>query len=761
MKKFVTTFIYLFKPFFTWASVGLGIILACLLLLAYFDSRYPEPNIDEIDWGITFSEKMSRDFGLDWQANYTAILDDLKPQGIRLVAYWDLIEPQPDTWDFANLDWQVEEAAKRNIPVIISVGQKVPRWPECHYPTWIDRHNQNQRETELIKYIETVVTRYKDKPNLAYWQIENEPFLKLTVINCPKTSYKFVQSEVELARTIDPHHKIIVTDSGQVGTWYKAARIGDVLGITNYLYVNNPFIGTYRYPYLPGRRTLSQLISGKNPLPFMIVEQQGEPWADKQIYEFSVDDQKRQFTLQDLRDSIQAGRNRGATTQYIWGVEWWYSLKVNNSPEYWNLFKSHAAARRGEYRLNEGFLWGASTASHQIEGNTTNDWSEWEKVNAERLAAESVTKKDSYPAWDKVASEATDPKNYISGMATDHYTRYPEDFRLAQSLGMNAQRISLEWSRIEPREGEYDEVELKHYQDVIRDMKSKGMEPFVTLWHYTIPVWFRDKGGWESPEAVDDYVNYSKKVASYLGDDVTYWITMNEPGIYTSNAYLLGHRPPQKRSPLAYLKVLHTLKDTHLNAFTAIKSVDPTARVGFAHDAYSFQATSKNPLLESATIKLMRWWRNHYFLNQIRNHQDFIGLNYYIDIPVGFGPKRDDIAMSDLGWRLNPAGLRQTLHDLARYDTPIYITENGLADASDTQRAMYIQNIVKEISTAQLEGVDVRGYFHWSLIDNFEWEKGKWPRFGLIEVNYENFSRHLRSSADTYRKIIKDNGVLH
>ncbi len=736
----------------------LALVLVVVLTFYHADRQIPAQPIDTIDWGVTFSQKMSTDFGQDWKASYSAIVHDLKPQGIRLVAYWDLVQPSADTWNFADLDWQVDEAAKANIPVIIAVGQKVPRWPECHYPAWLDVNNKAERESRLLAHLQTVADHFKDKPNIAYWQVENEAFLHIEVIKCPKTSYKFVQQEVETVKASDPNHPVILTDSGQVGSWYKSARLGDAYGLTYYLKVHNPKLGHYRYPYVPGRVSLLPWLTGKRSQTGMIIEQQAEPWSDKQIYEMPLEQQLSLFTVDELKESIDAGRKLGLPAQYLWGVEWWYSLAQQGHPEYWDLIKSYAESRRGTLAFPPGFLWGAATAAHQVEGNQANDWAEWEQAHATELASVAEAKfAHKAPNWDAIKADATNPDNYISGQATDAYHRYAEDFTLAQSLGMNAQRISIEWSRIEPQEGVFDDQELAHYRAVVQDIKAKGMEPFVTLWHYSLPTWFADKGGWESATAEADFNDYVAKVAEALRDDVDYWLTMNEPSIYANNAYLRGSRPPQKHSLVATLRVTNRLITGHQQAYATIKALDPQANVGLAYDVYSFGQESNSP---SAVERLARWWYNHRLIKKVGSSQDFIGVNYYIHVPLGSRAPEADEVVSDMGWRVYPEGLHQVLLDLKQYNKPIYITENGIADASDSRRGDMIHDTLVAVQRAIADGADVRGYFHWSLTDNFEWEKGFWPRFGLIEINYTTLARTVRASAFVYKNIITNNSVI-
>jgi beta-glucosidase len=231
----------------------------------------------------------------------------------------------------------------------------------------------------------------------------------------------------------------------------------------------------------------------------------------------------------------------------------------------------------------KSFLWGAATSAHQVEGGNHNDWSEWEIANAERLAAEAEKKFGHLASWPMIREQAARPENYISGAACDHYHRFREDFDIAKSLGHNAHRFSIEWSRIEPEEGKFDEKEIEHYRQVIAALRERGMEPFVTLWHWTIPLWMRDKGGVESQEFPAYLERYAQKVVSALQDEVMFWMTFNEPTSVIGNAYAKKNWPPQKGSLWSALRVFRVLARAHRFAYHAIHEVSPRAQVGFGN----------------------------------------------------------------------------------------------------------------------------------------------------------------------------------
>ncbi len=412
-------------------------------------------------------------------------------------------------------------------------------------------------------------------------------------------------------------------------------------------------------------------------------------------------------------------------------------------------------------KFPEGFLWGASSSAHQCEGHNHNDWVLWEKANAERLAVEAFRLIKTSPVWRQIEPQATKPSNYISGKAADHYSRYEEDFDLAQSLGMSAQRVSIEWSRIEPKDGRFSDKEIEHYRQVIKAIKDRGMEPFVTLWHWTLPVWVAEWGGWQRAETIQHYLRYCEKVVKELGGDVKFWITLNEPDVYTDFSYRRGVWPPQKKSFRTAYRVARHLIGAHTQAYRLIKQINPDAEVGLSKNNIHFDLR-RHWLVDYLLRHLSEAIWNNYFLNKIAKHQDFIGLNHYFRYQHKESKIRLDrphVYHSDMGWELHPESIYYVLKNLKRYNKPVYITENGVADRKDYFRGWYIENVVRAVHRAIEEGVDVRGYLHWALTDNFEWNSGFWPRFGLVEINYKTFERTVRPSATAYSEIIKQNGV--
>ncbi len=413
-----------------------------------------------------------------------------------------------------------------------------------------------------------------------------------------------------------------------------------------------------------------------------------------------------------------------------------------------------------------GFFWGTSTASHQIEGNTTNDWSEFEQEQAARLAAEApraFAKRS--PIWEQIKAEATDPQNYISGVCDDSYNRWPEDIALLKSLGVNSYRFSIEWSRIEPEFGRINTEALAHYQDIISTLKANNIEPFVTILHRTVPVWFRNQGGWAQAESVRTFTLYGKLLADTFGSSITYWTILNEPVLNVGGGYAAGNIPPNRKNIAAALAAYRNMIRAHNETYAAIKQVNSSAQIGCAHAAVYAEAEDGhwyNKLLVNA----IHYFANWKFLNGIQNYTDFIGIQYYTRGVIGFrkskyliplpGEIRQPGPASDMGQEIYPEGLYKYVSMVwQRYKKPIIITENGIADRNDQYRAQYITDHIGQVQKLLARGIDMRGYFYWSLLDNFEWDKGFWPRFGLAEVDRNTQNRAFRPSAKAYQKILK------
>lgn len=413
------------------------------------------------------------------------------------------------------------------------------------------------------------------------------------------------------------------------------------------------------------------------------------------------------------------------------------------------------------FRFPNNFFWGSATSAHQVEGGLDNNWTTWEREHAADLARGSQKAFDTDAVhWYRVKDQALDPSNYISGQAVDHYNRYRQDFDMARDLNHNMYRFSIEWSRIEPQPGQYDESELAHYRDVLRALHARDIEPMVTLFHFSLPKWVEARGGWTKPETIKAWKGFVSKVVEELGDDVNYWCTINEPEVFSTFSYALGYWPPQRKSILqaarAYASVLPR---AHIAAYKIIKRHNPKAKVGASKNNMWYQATGRvvSPILE----RLIVWWANHLFLDKIKKYQDYIGFNYYFKFNLkGFGGVIDQQNPSEMGWGLHPEGVTVLLEDLhRRYGKPIIVTECGLADSTDELRAWYLKEVLRAVHRAMEAGVQVQGFLYWSLLDNFEWDKGFWPQFGLVSVDRTTQKRTIRQSAREYAAIIEADGL--
>jgi beta-glucosidase len=395
-------------------------------------------------------------------------------------------------------------------------------------------------------------------------------------------------------------------------------------------------------------------------------------------------------------------------------------------------------------KFPKGFLWGAAGSSYQTEGNNTNsDWWVWEQ---------------SQKRADALKKQGKNPEDYMSGIACDSYNRYDEDFALAQHLNHNAIRIGVEWSRIEPREGVFDEAVLGHYEKMLQSAKFHGLAVFLTLHHYTNPIWFARKGGFSKKQNIPFFVDYAHHVVDRLGQYVDFWITINEPELYATQSFGVGVHPPQVKSIIAPILVVNNLIESHkqVRAFIRIHSEKP---VSMAFNLLDFQPSG---FLGELAVRFVRYIANGYIMRSTVRYCDYIGVNYYFHHHIGLlGIRKHSHTnhnTTDRGWGIHPEGLERVLVSLKKYKKPLYILENGLADAKDHLREKYIKDHLYFAHKAIERGADVRGYLYWSLIDNFEWEEGFAPRFGLIEIDREDLLRRkVRFSATKYAEICKNN----
>lgn len=401
------------------------------------------------------------------------------------------------------------------------------------------------------------------------------------------------------------------------------------------------------------------------------------------------------------------------------------------------------------------FFWGAATAAHQVEGGNHNQWSVWELENAKALAQKAKYNNGHLPRWDEIADEATDPNNYVSGQAVDHFNRYPEDFDILRSLNMNAFRCSIEWSRLEPEEGRWDPAAIEHYRTYLQTMQKKGIEPFVTLWHWTVPTWFAERGGFEKRSNIKYFLRFVEKVITELGHEFRYAITLNEVEVYVAQSYLEGNWPPNKQSKWATIKTYQNLIRAHKRAYKLIKGSSRKFVVGIAANVSHIYA-GDDARLTRWVAGMARWGMEWIVARRLKKHLDFVGLNYYFsDRFYGYRIHNPNQSLSDFGFDMQPQDIQfvlERLHQKTRL--PIIITENGCADRNDAFRKWWLMQTLLAMHKAMQNGVQLQGYLHWSLLDNFEWASGFWPKFGLVSVDRKT-QRTVRPSAKWFAQTIR------
>ncbi|MEO8746009.1 MAG: glycoside hydrolase family 1 protein [Candidatus Dormiibacterota bacterium] len=404
-------------------------------------------------------------------------------------------------------------------------------------------------------------------------------------------------------------------------------------------------------------------------------------------------------------------------------------------------------------RFPDGFLWGTSSAAHQVEGDNRNtDWWEFEQQPGRIVNGDT------------------------SEVACDQYHRYREDFRLLRELNQNAHRLSIEWSRIEPSEGEFDSRQIRHYRDVLGELREQGIQPMVTLHHFTNPLWFVRKGGWSASGSAHAFLPYVHRVVDELGDLVGIWCTINEPSIYAANGWITGEFPPGRKADLAaHYRVTRNMHRAHELAYLAIKRRWPDAPVGLSHHKFLFLPASNRwrDRVAANVVQTVidRWPVAPGRLRRIvEATSDFIGVAHYHGQMCAFDPRdsRDQfirrfnvpgLPVTDMGWSINPTWMRDVLGELKGLGKPVYITENGLATGDDAWRESYLIDVLTNVRHAIDDGVDVRGYFHWTNLDNFEWNRGYSVKFGLASVDRKTLERTVKPSGRLYARIAGANAL--
>jgi beta-glucosidase len=421
------------------------------------------------------------------------------------------------------------------------------------------------------------------------------------------------------------------------------------------------------------------------------------------------------------------------------------------------------------WKFGKDFLWGSGTSSHQVEGYCTNN--NWYK-------------------FESAVNEQGKPRilnGQKAGIASDHWNRYKEDIQLMKDLSLNAYRFSVEWSKIEPKQGQFDEAALDHYERVVDELLANGIEPMVTLHHFTDPLWFEEQGAFLQENSPNIFAAFVEKVVRRLGSKVKLWCTINEPAVYATQGYLKAHFPPARKDPQHVGIVLRNLLRSHTAAYQCIKKIEPQAQVGLVAALVLYDPLSRWNLLDVMLARSYNRSMNesHFtylvdglfkfsipraarvsYTSDVKDAFDFIGLNYYMRFFQKFTfSNEEQLAevhkvpkekLTDMRWEIYPEGLYRTLEMITGYTSkPIYITENGLADDSDTKRAGFIEAHLRILNKAVTDGMNVKGYFYWSLMDNFEWAFGFERRFGLYHIDYATQKRTLREGSRKYPEIIQ------
>ena len=322
-----------------WWKIILWMLFAKVVILGLVVAFLAQKDVPEkITYGMSFNVMYARELGLDWQETYDAILGELGVRHLRLAAHWPMIEPENGTYNFSEMDYQIKAAEAVGAEVILAVGRRLPRWPECHVPEWVKTLPEAERDAKQIDYMTAVVERYKGSPAVKYWQVENEPFLEVFAFeHCGELSTDFLEREIALVKELDPTRQILVTDSGNLGLWYGAYKRGDMFGTSVYVYFWNPELGQFRTVLPPFvyrvKENLLAFIYGDKPT--FLIELSAEPWLVAPIATVPIETQFSRMDVAKFEDILAYARETRYDTQYLWGAEWWYWLKLQNHPEMW------------------------------------------------------------------------------------------------------------------------------------------------------------------------------------------------------------------------------------------------------------------------------------------------------------------------------------------------------------------------------------------------------------------------------------------
>ena len=420
---------------------------------------------------------------------------------------------------------------------------------------------------------------------------------------------------------------------------------------------------------------------------------------------------------------------------------------------------------RATFNFPAGFLWGTATAAHQVEGNNINtDW--W--------------------LWEQEAGRIQDGDR--SGKACDWWGgRWREDFDRAQDGWQNTHRFSVEWSRIQPEPDRWDEAALDRYREMLLGLRERNMTAMVTLHHFTNPVWLTEIGGWENEAVVDLFADYVGRTVEALKSHCQLWLTINEPNVYVNGGYLGDGFPPGKNDQKTALKVLLNMVKAHAAAYQVIHDLQPDAQVGVAHNWRGFKPAHNGPLTRFLSKMHHKAFNNAFAMTlktgkfdalilkadipQAKDTQDFLGLNYYTRDLIKFDLNKNgslfsdrhfpkDALLSETGFLANdPHGFQEAIKWADKFGLPIYITENGCDDSHDDFRRRYLLEHIQAMWHMLTNNIPIKGYFYWTLVDNFEWERGWSQRFGLWGMDPQTQIRTKRKSADLYAEICRTNSI--
>ncbi len=430
------------------------------------------------------------------------------------------------------------------------------------------------------------------------------------------------------------------------------------------------------------------------------------------------------------------------------------------------------AERQGEaLTFPDGFIWGVATAAHQYEGgNTNNQWYAWEQAG-------------------RIKTGDT------CGLACDWWEHAERDLDLAQEMGVKGLRLSLEWSRIEPQPGTWDHKALDRYRQILAGLRERGIEPLVTLHHFTNPLWLEERGGFLAADVVNRFARYTRTAVEALSDLCDFWCTINEPNVYAVAGYAVGEFPPGRKGDIgSAIRAQANMARAHGAAYETIHSVQPHARVGWAQNYNVFDPAHRGSPLDRTIAGVMDAAFNDFFpravltgkaafpfslfagdLSEARGACDFVGINLYYRDQVAFDPRRPtelfgrrfplpgspqgDDGSTPVYSEVYPEAIRRVAERVRVFGRPIYVTENGLADPRDRLRPWQIASAVRSLHGAIAAGIDLRGYYYWSLVDNFEWSEGWRMRFGLVALDPVSQTRTPRPSAALYSAIARANAL--